>query len=499
MKVKTEIATVPGLIRHIVEEIHPDTHPFLLHKVGDNWTEITYGDALITIDAVSAWLLNIGVKKGNRLVIIVENGPDYIYFDQALQQIGAVNTSVSPLLDETDIQFILNDSGAKTILIGNSLLFRKVLAIANNCPELMYIIPVFEGHEKYNKRTDLTASVISFEDLISDGAKLVPQYAEAIITAREDIHPSDPSCLIYPSDNGHTPKGIMLTHYNLTANIWDSLAKTKMDRTDVFLSFLPLSYLFERTATYQICLGAGCKIAFTKSLKVLADDLAQVKPTVMNCVPLLLEVLYDGVLRTGTAFGGMKAEIFNWGLKASRQYGLAHEAGTSPGAILSASKKIAEILVLNKIKQQTGGRLKLIFSGGGIVPKNVAEFFYDLGIKVHEEPDLTRISSVNHTADQYNPAHGTVGRVIKGIEVAIQDVETKRIYTVQTHESFVPTFNSQEGEILVRGLRAVKGSLNKLKDTTDAIDQDGWFHTGTTGRYIKGNLQIIGKVKMKQD
>lgn len=499
MKVKTEIATVPGLIRNIVKEIHPDTHPFLLHKVGENWTEITYGDALKTIDAISAWLLNIGVKKGNRLVIIVENGPDYIYFDQALQQIGAVNTSVSPLLDETDIQFILNDSGAKTILIGNSLLFRKVLAIANNCPELMYIIPTFEGHEKYNKRTDLTAGVVSFADLISDGTKLVPQYAEKIITAREDIHPSDPSCLIYPSDNGHTPKGLMLTHYNLTSNIWDSLAKTKMDRTDVFLSFLPLSYLFERTATYQICLGAGCKIAFTKSLKVLADDLAQVKPTVMNCVPLLLEVLYDGVLRTGNALGGMKAELFNWGLKASRQYGLAHEAGASPGAILSASKKIAEILVLNKIKQQTGGRLKLIFSGGGVVPKNVAQFFYDLGIKVHEEPDLTRISSFNDTAQQYNQAHGTVGRVIKGIEVAIQDVETKRIYTVQTHESFVPTFNSQEGEILVRGLRAVKGSLNKLKDTTDAIDQDGWFHTGTTGRYTKGNLQIIGKVKAKQD
>lgn len=499
MKVKTAIATVPGLIRNIVEEIHPDTHPFLLHKVGETWTEITYGDALKTIDAISAWLLNIGVKKGNRLVIIVENGPDYIYFDQALQQIGAVNTSVSPLLDENDIQFILNDSGAKTILIGNSLLFRKVLSIANNCPELMYIIPVFEGHEKYNKMTDLTAGVVSLEKLIGDGTGLVPQYAEEIITARENIHPSDPSCLIYPSDNGHTPKGLMLTHYNLTANIWDSLAKTKIDRNDVFLSFLPLSYLFERTATYQICLGAGCKIAFTNSLKVLADDLAQVKPTVMNCVPLLLEVLYDGVLRTGTALGGMKAEIFNWGLKASRQYGLANEAGNSPGAILSASKKIAEILVLNKIKQQTGGRLKLIFSGGGVVPKNVAHFFYDLGIKIHEEPDLTRISSVNDTAQQYNQAHGTVGRVIKGIEVAIQDVETKRIYTVQTHESFVPTFNSEEGEILVRGLRAVKGSLNKLKDTTDAIDQDGWFHTGTTGRYTKGNLQIIGKVKMKQD
>lgn len=499
MKIKTEIATVPGLIRNIVEQIHPDTHPFLLHKVENNWTEITYRDALKTIDAISAWLLNAGIKKGNRLMIIVENGPDYIYFDQALQQIGAVNTSVSPILDETDIQFILNDSGAKTILIGNSLLFRKVLSIANNCPELIYIIPVFEGYGKYSKKTNLTANVVSFEKLISDGVKLVLQYEKDIVTAREDIHPSDPSCLIYPSDNGHTPKGLMLTHYNLTANIWDSLAKTKIDSNDVFLSFLPLSYLFERTATYQICLGAGCKIAFTKSLKVLADDLAQVKPTVMNCVPLLLEVLYDGVLRTGTAFGGMKAEIFNWGLKTSRQYGLANESGTSPGTILSASKKIAEILVLNKIRQQTGGRLKLIFSGGGVLPENVSRFFYDLGIKVHEEPDLTKISSVNRAAEQHNMAHGTVGRVIKGIEVAIQDVETKRIYTVQTHESFVPTFNSEEGEILVRGLRAVKGALNKLRDTTDAIDQDGWFHTGTTGRYTKGNLQIIGKVKPKQD
>src|SRR5476651_1094775 len=130
-----ERTTVPSLIRYLVKHIHPDTRPLLSHKVGDAWVDITYGEALEKIDAISAWFLDIGIKKGDRLALIMENGPDYIYYDQALQQIGAVNTSIYPTLTETEIEYILNDSGAKTLLVGNPFLFRKVLKVANSCPE----------------------------------------------------------------------------------------------------------------------------------------------------------------------------------------------------------------------------------------------------------------------------------------------------------------------------------------------------------------------------
>src|ERR1700753_3903782 len=163
MNISTEINTVPKFIRNTVANIHPDTATFLKHKVGDTWVEISYVQALEKIDAVSAWLLNIGVQKGDRLALIIENGPDYVYYDQALQQIGAVNTSIYPTLSEAEIEYILNDSGAKTIIVGNPFLFRKVLKIANNCPAFIRIIPAFHDFEKYTEKLELTAGVLSLQ------------------------------------------------------------------------------------------------------------------------------------------------------------------------------------------------------------------------------------------------------------------------------------------------------------------------------------------------
>src|ERR1700750_2292298 len=144
MNISKELSTVPSFIRNIVKNIHPDTHTFMTHKVGDTWVEISYKQALEKIDAISAWFLDIGIIKGDRLALIIENGPDYVYYDQALQQIGAVNTYIYPTLSEADIEYILTDSGARPIFVGNPSLLRKVAKVANNCPELIRVIPVFE-------------------------------------------------------------------------------------------------------------------------------------------------------------------------------------------------------------------------------------------------------------------------------------------------------------------------------------------------------------------
>src|SRR6201996_2287998 len=147
-----ENATVPSLIRNVVATIHPDTQTFLQHKVGDEWVHISYKDALEKIDAISAWFLGIGIKKGEMLGLMIENGPDYVYYDQALQQIGAVNPSIYPTLSEAEVEYILNDSGSRTILVGNPFLLRKVAKVANNCPNLLRIILAFDDYEKYADR-----------------------------------------------------------------------------------------------------------------------------------------------------------------------------------------------------------------------------------------------------------------------------------------------------------------------------------------------------------
>src|ERR1700761_3484143 len=159
MNISKELSTVPSLIRNIVKNIHPETHTFMTHKVGDTWVEISYKQTLEKIDAISAWFLEIGIQKGDRLGLIIENGPDYVYYAQALQQIGAVNTSIYPTLSETEIEYILNDSGTRTILVGNPFLLRKIVRIANNCPALIRIIPAFDDFEKSIAKTNLNAGV----------------------------------------------------------------------------------------------------------------------------------------------------------------------------------------------------------------------------------------------------------------------------------------------------------------------------------------------------
>src|ERR1700761_17763 len=496
MNTATERKTVPSLIRYLVNHIHPDTHPFLSHKVGDAWEDITYGEALEKIDAISAWFLDIGIKKNDRIALIIENGPDYIYYDQALQQIGAVNTSIYPTLTEAEIEYILNDSGARTIICGSAFLFRKVVKVANNCDELMRIIPAFDDFEKHIEKVKLNAGVISFKEVINLGLNLTDKYRSAINIAREAILPSDLSCLIYTSGTTGTPKGVMLTHHNLVENVRVCLMQiTIIDKNDTFLSFLPLSHVFERTATYHVCLYTGSKIAFAQSLELLAKNMGEVKPMVMNCVPKLLERIHDRAMKNGTSAGGLKSKIFLWALDIGRKYRGGNDDGKKAGFILSQQQKLADKLVFSKIKERTGGRLKIMLSGGGALPKNIGEFFGDLGIKVLEGFGLTETSPVMSVTEVHRQVYGTVGRIVPGIEVAIQNVDTKQIYTIQTHESFKESFQSEEGEIIVRGHCVMKGYLNKPEEQAATIDADGWLHTGDIGRYHKGNLQITDRLK----
>jgi long-chain acyl-CoA synthetase len=496
MNAQTERPTVPSLIRYIVKHIHPDTHTFLSHKVEDSWVDITYGEALEKIDAISAWFLDIGIKKNDRIALIIENGPDYIYYDQALQQIGAVNTSIYPTLTEAEIEYILNDSGARTIICGSAFLFRKVVKVANNCDELMRIIPAFDDFEKHIEKVKLNAGVISFKEVINLGLSLTDKHRSAINIAREAILPSDLSCLIYTSGTTGTPKGVMLTHHNLVENVKVCLMQiTIIDKNDTFLSFLPLSHVFERTATYHVCLYTGSKIAFAQSLELLAKNMGEVRPSVMNCVPRLLERIHDRAMKNGTSAGGLKSKIFLWSLDIGRKYRIASEDGKKPGLLLRQQHAIAEKLVFSKIKERTGGRLKIMLSGGGALPKNIGEFFGDLGIKVLEGFGLTETSPVMSVTEFDRQIYGTVGRIVPGIEVAIQNVDTRHIYTIQTHESFKGNFESEEGEIIVRGHCVMKGYLNKPEDTAAAIDPDGWLHTGDIGRFYKGNLQITDRLK----
>lgn len=494
MTLKPDI--IPKLLRNVVSTIHSENDPFLMHKKGISWEEISYKQTLENADAVSSYLIDIGIQKGDRIGFILENSPEYIYYDQGLQQIGAVNVSIYPTLSENEIEYILIDAGVKTLLVGNPFLLKKILKIANNCPELIRIIPIFDDYEKHIQTTNINAGVISFDSVLEVGRKCYPTHKRAIDSALESIIPSDLSALIYTSGTTGIPKGVMLSHHNFVENVRASLEQIPVvEKEDVFLSFLPLSHVFERTATYHVCITAGCKIAFAQSLELLAKNMTEVRPTVMSCVPRLLERIHDKAIKSGTQAGGAKAKIFLWALEIGKTYRESKETGKSPGLILSAQQKLAEKLVFNKIKEKTGGRLKFFLSGGAALPKNVGEFFGNLGIKVLEGYGLTETSPVLAVTEYHRQIFGTVGRVIPGIEIGIQDVETKKMLAIQTNHSFNPQFECEEGEILARGHCVMKGYWNKPIETEQVIDPDCWFHTGDIGRFYKGNLKITDRIK----
>jgi long-chain acyl-CoA synthetase len=491
-----EFSTVPGLLRNVVENIHKPEETFLIDKKKTEWEEISFKQTLDNADAVSAFCLDKGIAKGDRMGLMIENSPEYVYYDQGIQQIGAINVSIYPTLSEHEIEYIINDSGIKAILVGNTFLYKKILKIAGNCRHLLYIIPAFEEYIKVAVTGGLKQEIISFDAILNSNVKVEDAILQQIKGIRESLKPADTSSLIYTSGTTGTPKGTMLSHYNFVENVKVCLQQIPViDETETFLSFLPLSHVFERTATYHVCCAQGCKIAFAQSLELLAKNMGEIKPTVMNCVPRLLEKIHDKAIKSGTAGGGLKAKIFLWALETGQNYRRKVSAGDNPGLILSAKKAIAEKLVFSKIKEKTGGRLKFMISGGAALPKNVGEFFGNLGIKILEGFGLTETSPVMAVTEFHRQVYGTVGRVIPGIEIGIQNVETKEMVSIQTHDTFNEEFECAEGEIIVRGHCVMQGYFNKPAETAEAIDKDDWFHTGDIGRFYKGNLQITDRLK----
>jgi len=491
-----EFSTVPSLLRNVVENIHPPEDTFLIHKKKADWEEISFGKTLQRADAVAAFFLEKNIVKGDRMGLMIENSPEYVYYDQGIQQIGAINVSVYPTLSEQEVEYIINDSGIKAILIGNTFLYKKILKIAANCRKLQYLIPAFPEYDKVVLPKDLKAEIIPFEHILKVKEILTAEEQAQITAIRLSLRPADISSLIYTSGTTGTPKGVMLSHGNFVENVKVCLEQIPViDETETFLSFLPLSHVFERTACYHVCCAQGCKIAYAQSLELLAKNMEEIKPTVMSCVPRLLERIHDKAIKSGTAEGGLKAKIFLWALATGQKYRNKKEAGKSPGLILTAQQAIAEKLVFSKIKEKTGGRLKFMISGGAALPKNIGEFFGNLGIKVLEGFGLTETSPVMSVTEYHRQVYGTVGRVIPGIEVGIQNVETKEMITIQTHDNFKEDFDCEEGEIVVRGHCVMQGYFNKPAETAEVIDKDNWFHTGDVGRFHKGNLQITDRIK----
>ena len=246
-----ELKSLHYFYRNSSNTIRSPKATFLKYKINNVYTEISYEESTRKINSISSYLLSIGLEKGDRVAFIIENSPEYIFFDQACMQIGLINASIYPTLTESEVEYILKDSGSKAIIVGTPFLLKRILKIDANGTDLMKIITVFD-------LTEANSKTISLKDVIAKGDALYPELKNKIESILESVKPSDLATLIYTSGTTGVPKGVMLSHMNFMSNC--VAAKTQVNtinENDVFLSFLPLCHVYERLATYYLSTYVG--------------------------------------------------------------------------------------------------------------------------------------------------------------------------------------------------------------------------------------------------
>lgn len=469
--------------------IHHKEHVFMMEKKNGAYCNITYAEALSQIQDWAAYLYSIGIRKGDKLAVVLENCPEFIYFDQALQKLGAVNVSIYPTLTAEETAFILNDSDSKAVLVGNPFLLKKFQKVEQNCPNIQKVFIAFDNVAQSDK-------IIHVNELKKVGQSVWPSFKDEIEAILPKIQHDDLAALIYTSGTTGVPKGTMLSHYNFMSNCYDAIDLCpSINKEDRFLSFLPLSHVYERMAGYYLPTFIGAQIAFAESIEKVAQNFMEAKPSIMACVPRLLERLESRIKANALAKGGISAKIFLWSLHMGEKVRIHHENHSKIGPWLKLRHAIAEKLVFSKIKSKLGGRLKLLVSGGGALPQHVGEFFGNIGIRCQQGYGLTETSPFVTVNEFERQIHGTSGRVAPRQEVAIQNIDTKAIITVQTYASFKPDFESEEGEILCKGPNIMKGYYNRPDETAIVMDNEGWFHTGDIGKFERGYLKITDRYK----
>ena len=421
--------------------------PALAHKPkGGTYQDISYTQLGESVDAFSKGLSTLGVQKDDRIALLSENRPEWAITDFGSLKAGAVTVPMFSTLTAAQVSYILKDSGAKIICVSTESQLKKVLSIQDDVPTLENII-LFDSTEE-----ETPEDVIQFEDVCNRG--------KAVDSTQEgDASEDDIATIIYTSGTTGNPKGVMLTHANFISNLRACKSLIDVGDTDVLLSFLPLSHVFERLGGHYVPLFSGAKIAYAESTFTVARNMQEISPTVMLSVPRLYETMHDRVLSAVQAGSPLKQKIFYWGVSVGSAVSSAIQQGKNPSAILQLQQGIADKLVFAKLKAATGGRLRFFVSGGAALPQAIAEFFHAAGILILEGYGLTETSpviSMNHPAKW---KFGTVGVPVPGIEVKI----------------------AEDGEILTRGPHVMKGYFNNEAETAEVIDAERWLHTGDIG------------------
>ena len=439
----------------------------LKYKRGDRWIEMGVPEFEATVRDLFFGLRKLGVRPGDRVAILSETRPEWTLSDFAILAANAVTVPVYPTLLPKQVEFILQDSGAVVLMAASEQQIQKAREVRTNTPALKTMVV-------FDPLTAPVPGVISLDDLKELGRQ---QRAEERKEVFEEMlrrpRPEDLATIVYTSGTTGIPKGAMLTHGNITSNVVSSCSVVPFNQARIALAFLPLSHIFERMVDFAYLLDGAC-LAYAESVVKLPENLREVKPHAFAAAPRVFEKVHARIMDGVAQAPARKQKIFNWALGIARQRLPYRVKRKNPPGVLRIKSWLADRLVFRKILAALGGEVRLVFSGSAPLSQDLAAFFIGAGLEVYEGYGLTETSPVITVNTPEHRKLGTVGRPIPGVEVKIE----------------------ADGEILTRGPHVMKGYWNNPKATAEAIDPQGWFHTGDIGVIDEeGFLKITDRKK----
>jgi len=457
-------STLPEMLDGVFSSLKNSASHFpYAKKVNGKYQNITYADLQNQVLAIAAFLKSIGIDNGDRVGILSENRLEWVISDMGSLKAGAIDVPIYPTLPPNQIEYILTNSETKAIFVSTELQLRKVLKIKSEVPSLKTII-------SFQPLSETDDSLIEFQVAIREGKMVLEKHPN--ILQHSNPKPDDVATLIYTSGTTGSPKGVMLTHKNLCENVKSCSEVLRLDQSDSSLSFLPLSHAYERTAGYYLMFACGAQIFFAESIETVSLNITEAKPTVIITVPRLFERIKSSILKTVDQGTPIRKKLFYWALKQGKIY---HQniLESKSNLVNTSQLKLADTLVLSKIKTKFGGRLRFFVSGGAALPQQTGEFFQALGITILEGFGLTETAPVTHVNRPGKIKFGTVGMPVKNVEAKI----------------------AEDGEILLKGPNIMKGYWQDEEATQEVI-KNGWFYTGDIGVIDnEGFLKITDRKK----
>lgn len=435
----------------------------LREYVDGAWRSISHGEIEERVRRIALALPVLGVERGVRVAILSENRPEWALTDYAALCAGALDVPIYATLPPDQIAFILRDSGARAIFVSTAEQLAKILEIRSELPALSKII-TFDEVELADPGVLTLSQVLELgarEEAAGRGAGFRERALEA--------QPDDLATILYTSGTTGQPKGVMLTHDNVYSNTRAVENVFPAGDDDVALSFLPLSHIFERMVDYFL-FAHGVTLAYVASMDRVARSMEEVRPTIVVSTPRIYEKLYAAVL----SVTGVKRRLVFWARSVGLRWAEPTLEGRRASWWIRLQHRLADILVYSKIRERIGGRLRFFVSGAAPLDPAIARFFYSAGIIILEGYGLTETSPVTNVNRPDSIRFGTVGPPVPGTEIRI----------------------AEDGEILVRGPQVMRGYFQNPQATQEAMDEEGWFHTGDVGVLdTDGYLRITDRKK----